>query len=130
MLMKLSKPSKFIIRLLSIHVKQNFNIHLDASKSEEWQKLKEESIYSLGKLYSKLKQPKELGELNLLVRPFFAYFPKAKTAKIVKTILELFEDIPNTIQQQIEICKESIEWSKQEKRTFLRQRIETRLANL
>lgn len=72
----------------------------------------------------------ELSELNVMIRPFFDYFPKAKTAKIVKTILELFEDIPNTMDKQISICKESIEWSKKEKRTFLRQRIETRLASL
>jgi len=31
---------------------------------------------------------------------------------------------------QIELCKESIEWAKAETRTFLRQRIETRLADL
>jgi 26S proteasome regulatory subunit N6 len=31
---------------------------------------------------------------------------------------------------QLEVCKEQVEWAKQEKRTFLRQRIEARLANL
>lgn len=28
------------------------------------------------------------------------------------------------------VCKEQVEWAKSEKRTFLRQRIELRLANL
>lgn len=31
---------------------------------------------------------------------------------------------------QLEVCKEQVEWAKSEKRTFLRQRIEARLANL
>lgn len=31
---------------------------------------------------------------------------------------------------QLEVCKEQVEWARQEKRTFLRQRIEARLANL
>jgi len=30
----------------------------------------------------------------------------------------------------LEVCKEQVEWAKTEKRTFLRQRIEARLANL
>ena len=31
---------------------------------------------------------------------------------------------------QLEVCKEQVEWAHTEKRTFLRQRIEARLANL
>ena len=31
---------------------------------------------------------------------------------------------------QLTVCREQVEWAKQEKRTFLRQRIEARLANL
>lgn len=31
---------------------------------------------------------------------------------------------------QLEVCKEQVEWARSEKRTFLRQRIEARLANL
>ena len=31
---------------------------------------------------------------------------------------------------QLEVCTEQVEWAKTEKRTFLRQRIEARLANL
>lgn len=31
---------------------------------------------------------------------------------------------------QVEVCKQQVEWAKNEKRTFLRQRIELRLATL
>jgi 26S proteasome regulatory subunit N6 len=31
---------------------------------------------------------------------------------------------------QVDVCKEQVEWARSEKRTFLRQRIELRLASL
>jgi len=34
------------------------------------------------------------------------------------------------LRAQLEICREQVEWARTEKRTFLRQRIEARLANL
>ena len=34
------------------------------------------------------------------------------------------------VRCQLEICREQVEWARTEKRTFLRQRIEARLANL
>jgi 26S proteasome regulatory subunit N6 len=48
----------------------------------------------------------------------------------VRTLIDLVARIPNTINLQIELCQESIEWAKGEQRTFLRQRIEARLASL
>ena len=34
------------------------------------------------------------------------------------------------VRAQLEVCREQVEWAAAEKRTFLRQRIEARLANL
>jgi len=48
----------------------------------------------------------------------------------VRALIDLVSHIPNTIGLQIELCQESIEWAKGEQRTFLRQRIEARLASL
>lgn len=48
----------------------------------------------------------------------------------MRTILELVGNIPNTLDLQIQVCKESIDWTNREKRTFLRQRIEAKLASL
>jgi 26S proteasome regulatory subunit N6 len=84
----------------------------------------------LANLYATLKQPQELAKLNESIRPFFTDLAKAKTAKIVRTIIELVGTIPNTLDIQINICKESIDWATREKRNFLRQRIESRLAAL
>jgi len=48
----------------------------------------------------------------------------------VRSLIEIVSKVPGTAQLQIELCKDSIEWCKNEKRTFLRQRIETKLASL
>jgi 26S proteasome regulatory subunit N6 len=49
---------------------------------------------------------------------------------LVRSLIDLVGKIPNSLQLQIELCRESIRWCKAEKRTFLKQRIESRLADL
>lgn len=93
-------------------------------------KVKENSIYGLGQLLAKMGRAEELGKLLTTIRPFFSSIPKAKTAKIVRSLIDLIAEVPNTLQLQIDLCLESIEWCKESKRTFLRQRIETKLALL
>ncbi|KAF0974045.1 hypothetical protein FDP41_006655 [Naegleria fowleri] len=93
-------------------------------------KKKEEAIYNLGKIYAARGDANAIVELNKSIRPFFQDLPKAKTAKIVRTLIELVGTIKGSDAVQIDICKESIEWATSEKRSFLRQRIESRLATL
>jgi len=99
-------------------------------KTEEGSKVKENAIYRLGKLYAKTGKAAELSALIKQIRPFFDNISKAKTAKIVRSLIDLVAEIEGTTELQIELCKESIEWAKETKRNFLRQRIETRLAAL
>ena len=60
---------------------------------------------------------------------FFSSIPKARTAKIVRNILNIVDTIPDSLDVQIGLCKDVIEWCKVEKRTFLKQRIEAKVAN-
>lgn len=101
-----------------------------AGTDEESRAIKEEAIYKLGDLYAKLGRASDISDLLKIARPFFADLPKAKTAKIVRTVIDYVGRIPGTLGLQIDLCVECIEWTKQEKRTFLRQRIQTRLAAL
>lgn len=45
-------------------------------------------------------------------------------------MIDYFSEIPNTLPLQIEVCKETIQWTIQEKRIFLKQALETRLIAL
>ncbi|CAL5336811.1 unnamed protein product [Camellia sinensis] len=81
--------------------------------------------------FSEALRIKEKAISNLTqLRPFFSLIPKAKTAKIVRGIIDAVVKIPGTSDLQISLCKEMVQWTRAEKRTFLRQRVEARLAAL
>ncbi|KAF8557419.1 hypothetical protein OG21DRAFT_1475511 [Imleria badia] len=52
---------------------------------------------------------------------------KAKTAKLIRTLLNYFNDIPNSRQVQIDVFMDNLDWSKREKRIFLKHSLEIRL---
>eukprot|EP00010_Vexillifera_abyssalis_P000685 CAMPEP_0201562052 /NCGR_PEP_ID=MMETSP0173_2-20130828/79121_1 /ASSEMBLY_ACC=CAM_ASM_000268 /TAXON_ID=218659 /ORGANISM="Vexillifera sp., Strain DIVA3 564/2" /LENGTH=421 /DNA_ID=CAMNT_0047976589 /DNA_START=822 /DNA_END=2087 /DNA_ORIENTATION=- len=98
---------------------------------EQVNTIKEQSVYRLGQLLAKAEQPEELESLLKKLRPFFEQIPKAKTAKIVRTLIELVSNIKGaSLTLQVHLCQESIAWCNEQKRTFLRQRLEARLADL
>lgn len=68
----------------------------------------------------------ELGGLLKFVRPFLISISKAKAARLVRSLLDLFLDMEAATGQEVELCLECIEWAKAEKRTFLRQALEVR----
>lgn len=70
----------------------------------------------------------ELGGLLKYVRPFLNSISKAKAARLVRSLLDLFLDMEAATGQEVELCLECIEWAKAEKRTFLRQALEVRCA--
>jgi 26S proteasome regulatory subunit N6 len=93
-------------------------------------KIKEQCIYRLAKIYTEKKQFNDVVNILKTSNDFFGTIPKAKTAKIVRNILNIVATIPDSLTIQVQLCKDVIEWCKIEKRTFLRQRIEARLAAL
>lgn len=66
----------------------------------------------------------ELGGLLKFVRPFLISISKAKAARLVRSLLDLFLDMEAATGQEVGLCLECIEWAKAEKRTFLRQALE------
>uniref|UniRef100_A0A8C4ZS88 Proteasome 26S subunit, non-ATPase 11a n=1 Tax=Gadus morhua TaxID=8049 RepID=A0A8C4ZS88_GADMO len=97
---------------------------------EEAVRVKEQSILELGALLAKTGQAAELGGLLKYVRPFLNSISKAKAARLVRSLLDLFLDMEAATGQEVELCLECIEWAKTEKRKFLRQALETRLISL
>ncbi|KAL4198964.1 hypothetical protein AMTRI_Chr03g142630 [Amborella trichopoda] len=75
------------------------------SSSPEARHVKEQAVSNLSDLLRQEKRAEELRSLLTQLRPFFSVIPKAKTAKIVRGILDAM-----------------VEWTRAEKRTFLRQR--------
>jgi 26S proteasome regulatory subunit N6 len=93
-------------------------------------RVKELAVYKMGGIYQKRGDAETLGNMTKTLRPFFTTIPQAKTAKIVRTIIELVSAVPNSSELEETLCKECVAWCVQEKRAFLRLRIENRLAVL
>ncbi|TPX67882.1 hypothetical protein SpCBS45565_g03487 [Spizellomyces sp. 'palustris'] len=98
--------------------------------TEEEVRVREAAFLKLGELYRDTKRAQELGQLIRASPSYLANTSKAKTAKLIRTLLDLFADIPDSIPLQIDVCRESIQWALNEKRIFLRQALETRLVAL
>ncbi|CAK7272025.1 26S proteasome regulatory subunit rpn6 [Sporothrix epigloea] len=90
----------------------------------------EVALVGLGELYRDQKNTSGLVDLVTRSRTVLSSFAKAKTAKLVRQLLGLFHDIPNTTDTQIAVTKSCIEWATSERRGFLRQNLETRLVTL
>ncbi|KAK6346959.1 26S proteasome regulatory subunit rpn6 [Orbilia brochopaga] len=88
------------------------------------------SLMDLGGIYRDRRQTRELAELITTSRSVMTSFAKAKTAKIVRQLIDLFTTIPDTVDLQISVTKSCVQWAISERRSFLRQNLETRLVAL
>lgn len=57
-------------------------------------RVREKAIYHIGKLYGKLGKANELKTLLTELRPFFSLIPKARTTKIVRSLIDLLSKLP------------------------------------
>ncbi|XP_070566151.1 26S proteasome non-ATPase regulatory subunit 11A-like [Ptychodera flava] len=113
------------IGILHAIVKRDVN-----AEDEEGLRVKEQSVLELGSLLQKTGQAEELAGLIKFTRPFLNLVSKAKAAKMVRALVDLFLDMEAGTGKEVDLCKECIEWAKDEKRTFLRQALEARLIAL
>ena len=68
-------------------------------------KVKEQAIQRLADIHVKQKDAQALRQLLSDLRPVFSVIPKAKTAKIVRTIIETIAKVPDSTALQV--CRDS-----------------------
>ncbi|WPT12655.1 26S proteasome non-ATPase regulatory subunit 11-like protein [Picochlorum sp. SENEW3] len=100
------------------------------SKSDSVIKMKEKCLDELVGALVKKRDANGLRTLLGELRGLFQEIPKAKTAKIVRGIIEGIDKIPNSTDILVQVCQEQAAWATSEKRTFLRQRIDIKLSSL
>ncbi|CAH0022003.1 unnamed protein product [Clonostachys rhizophaga] len=88
------------------------------------------ALISLGELYRDQTRTQDLVNLVKESRSVFSSFAKAKSAKLVRQLLDIFRDIPNSTDIEIAVTKDCIEWATSERRAFQRQDLEVRLVTL
>lgn len=94
-----SHPSKAITAFHAI-------VNTPDREDDAAQRLKEEAIYRLAKLHADAHQFQEVMLLLKTSDVFFAQIPKAKTAKIVRTIIDIVTKVPDSVDLQVDLCRE------------------------
>jgi len=95
--------------------------------------IKESAIYALARAFCGTGKYKEVVSLltGSTCAAFFANVTKAKCAKVVRAVLDAVCSLaPTEVDMQADICRNIITWCRTEKRTFLRQRVEAKLASV
>lgn len=91
---------------------------------------KESAITGLAQLYVELGWPEKIKLIAENYAHKLGIFSKPRLAKITKGLVDYIAKIPNSQKLQIELSLWLIEWCVAEKRTYLKHRIEVRLAGL
>lgn len=97
---------------------------------EDQLKEQETGILELGNRYKSEGNALDLQKLIQMIRPFTKLLSKAKAAKLVRGLVDMYLDMEATTGYEVELCKECIQWATEEKRMFLRQSLEARLIAL
>lgn len=90
------------------------------------------ALLRLGQLYRDEGSVDALASVVRDSHAVLAHLAKAKTAKLIRQLIDLFGDVPGDAARaaQIRITEENIEWARGEKRIFLKQSLETKLIAL
>jgi len=99
----------------------------DAPLEEAGVRAKEACIYRVAALEAASGDARAVVDLLASAAPFFGAIAKAKVAKIVRRLLEIVAERSETLDLQADLCAKVVAWCLAEKRTFLRQRVESRL---
>lgn len=105
-------------------------IEEDIEAVEDKVKAKENAINGLAQLYIDQGHPQKIQFIAEQFSDRLSVFSKPRLAKITKGLVDFIAKTPGTEQLQIKLCIWMIDWCVKEKRTFLKHRIELRLAGL
>jgi len=108
--------------------KQAMSTKISSMDDYEAIRVVEVSVYHLAAMYAEFKKAKQLSELLSAVQDIFHSIPKAKTAKIIRKLFDYSGVAGMLGEEQRSICSGMIDWARAEKRTFLRHRLQLRLA--
>jgi 26S proteasome regulatory subunit N6 len=94
--------------------------------------LKERAVYELTRAYCATQQYDQVVEfVTTTGQVFLNQIAKAKTAKVVRQVLDIVcTAAPSAMDMQESVARSIIRWTEQEKRSFLRQRVEAKLASI
>ena len=105
-------------------------IEEDIEGSDERVKAKETAINGLAQLYVDTHRPELVQSIAVNFAHRLSVFSKPRLAKITKGLVDFVAKAPRSEQLQIELCKWLVEWCVREKRTYLKHRMELKLAGL
>lgn len=89
-----------------------------------------ESVIDKAQELSKSGNAHALAKLIYDIRPKLGEASKARAAKVVRQLVDMFLDMDAKTGQEVDLCINCIDWAKEEKRTFLRHSLEIRLVAL
>jgi len=95
--------------------------------------VKERAVYDLTRSYCASKQYNSVADFltGETGKIFLSQITKAKTAKVVRQVLDIVCDAaPDQLLMQESVARSIIAWTVAEKRSFLRQRVEAKLAGI
>eukprot|EP00522_Entomoneis_paludosa_P013175 CAMPEP_0172453876 /NCGR_PEP_ID=MMETSP1065-20121228/11030_1 /TAXON_ID=265537 /ORGANISM="Amphiprora paludosa, Strain CCMP125" /LENGTH=475 /DNA_ID=CAMNT_0013206113 /DNA_START=32 /DNA_END=1459 /DNA_ORIENTATION=+ len=95
--------------------------------------VKERAVYDLTRSYCASKQYTSVADFltGATGKVFLSQITKAKTAKVVRQVLDIVCDAaPDQLAMQESVARSIIAWTVSEKRSFLRQRVEAKLAGI
>ncbi|KDN35269.1 hypothetical protein RSAG8_11704, partial [Rhizoctonia solani AG-8 WAC10335] len=90
----------------------------------------ESALVKLGQLYQDNNNAQGLAELVTASRAFMSSTAKAKTAKLIRTLIDNLAAIPGSGSVLTDVLSENIAWARTERRVFLRQNLEARLVGV
>ena len=84
---------------------QDLNKAKEADEVGQAVKRNEDKILEIGKLFQQRGDAESLGQLVKMVRPYLGTLSKAKAAKLVRQLVDLFLDMESAVGLEVDLCK-------------------------